>query len=108
MGAHAEWMENLVEEIDSMYQLRAKENELRKVQVNQLLSDARDLVTKLHHEGQQRARELGSFLGEFGADVRAAADVWLGRSTHSTGERSRPAEFEKPQGKREKKKGKQR
>ena len=108
MGTHAEWTENLVAEINSMHQSRDKENELRKVLVNELLSDARDLVTKLQHEGQQRAMEVRSFLGEFGADVRAAADMWLGRSKHSRRERSRPEESGERQAKGAKKRGKQR
>ena len=125
MGTHADWTENLVAEINSMHQSRAdslaalrtdtgellaqfqKENELRKVGVSELLSDARDLVTEFRHEHQQRASELRESLGEFGGDVRAAADMWLGGSKHSTRERSRPEEPGERQAKQGKKKGKQ-
>lgn len=115
MGAHAAWTENLGKDLDSMYESRAelgalirKETELRKVGVSELLSDARELVGNLRHKHEQRASELRESLGQFGGDVRKAAEMWVNRITHSTGERSRPAEFEKPQSKREKKKGKQR
>jgi hypothetical protein len=106
MGTHAEWTENLMADIDSMYQSRAELDELRKVLVSELLSDARDLVEKLRREHQQRATELREWLGEFGGDVRKAAKMWQDRANHPTKGRSRPEEFSEAQGKREKKKGK--
>jgi hypothetical protein len=132
MGAHAEWTGNLVADIDSMYQSRAEENKLREVQVSGILSDARDLVETLGHEHQKRkvhvsemlsdardlveklgperqkrATELHLSLGEFGGDVREAAEMWHSRTDHPTKARSRPLEFAEPRGEGKKKKGKQ-
>lgn len=114
MGAHAEWTEILGKDIDSMGESRAelaalikKETELRKVIVSEQLSDARELVEKLRHEHEQRASELRESLGEFGADVREAAEIWQNRTANSRRERTRPEEEPgEPQVKREKKKGK--
>lgn len=118
MGAHAEWAGNLVAEINSMHQSRAdslaalrtetgellaqfqKENEERRATVGDMLAQFR----KGHAE---MAEELRESLGEFGADVRAAADMWLGGSKHSRRERSRPEEPGERQAKGAKKKGKQ-
>ncbi len=107
MGTHAEWTGNLVADIDSMYQSRAEENKLREVQVSGMLSDARDLVEKLGNEHQKRATELHQSLGEFGGDVREAAEMWHSRTDHPTKARSRPLEFAEPRGEGKKKKGKQ-
>lgn len=108
MGTHTEQTENLVADIDAMYQSRAelcsllqKQNELRKVTVSGMLSDARDLFEKLRSEHQKRTAELRHWLGEFGGDVRKAAQMWYSRADHPT------REFAEPHDKPKKKKGKQ-
>ncbi|MEK7671185.1 MAG: hypothetical protein AAB344_03085, partial [Bacteroidota bacterium] len=60
------------------------------------------------HEGHgEMAEELRESLGEFGGDVREAAEMWQPRTAHSRRERSRSEEPGEHQAKGAKKKGKQ-
>ena len=137
MGAHAEWTENLVAEIDSMHQSRTHYlADLRtetKDMMNRIHSEnldraegVKDLLAQFQKENEERrdsvqdqlaqfrkehgemAEELHESLGEFGADVREAAEIWQNRTAHSRRERSRPEEAGERQAKGAKKKGKQR
>ncbi len=100
MGTHAEWTENLVAEINSLHQSRADS-------LAAIRTETAELLAQFQKEHGEMAKELHESLGEFGADVRAAADMWVGRSKHSTRERSRPEEPGERQAKGAKKKGKQ-
>ncbi len=118
MERHAEWAENLVSDIDSLYQARAqlaaliqKESELRRVMVSELLGDARGFVEKLAKQHRAMAAELRESLGNFGIDVRRAAQLWQSRADRSSRGKGRPTKeaFSKAaaeaHGKGQKKKG---
>jgi hypothetical protein len=106
METHDKWTEGLIADINSMYQSRADLTEKRKALVNEILSDARDLVEKIHRDHKIVAKELLGSLHQFGSEVRKAAEMWCARATRPTTKTHRPTESAKSQSHHSKKSAK--